>query len=254
MPKVSFDEAVPETAQPQPEAALATREAALAKPLIANPEKGLVGEWTTDDVRLPRLNLVNKSGDLSNNFTPGLWVINKEHVISEISKENKERGVPITVIGVRAMKQYQENIPYDLRDSVVSRVFNSAAEVRSAGGILSRKKGEGLFSELAHIEFLIQKPEGLSEEASAQFFFTFGDKDYARVIYTASSTAFGAVAVPLASAVASSGHLNETGFTGGYWLLGSELKRDTKNSWWQPTFKSNGLVPAEIREEIAAII
>jgi hypothetical protein len=250
MGKVSFDEIVPTSTEDK---AIAIKpETTLTAPIIADPEKGLVGEWTSEDIRLPRLNLVNKSGDLSNNFTPGCWVIQKEHQISNVAKDNKEKGEPILVIGARMMKQYQENIPYDERESTPTRVFNTAAEVRAENGFISRKRGLGNFSEIAHIEFFVQESDALSEDAKALFFYTFGDKKYARVIYTASSTSFSAVAVTMASALR--GHLANTGLIGGFWQLGSVLTKDTKNSWWSPTLRTAGLVEDSVREEIAALI
>lgn len=250
MGKVSFEEAV-KTETPTQEIVVQA-ETSLAVPSIADPDKGLVGEWTSQDLRLPRLSLVNKSGDLSNSFVPGCWVIQKEHQVSDLSKDNKEKGNPITVIGARMAKQYQENIPYDLRDSLPTRVFNTAAEVRANGGIVNRRKGENNFSEIAHIEFFIQENDTLSEDAKALFYYTFGDKKYARVIYTASSTSFSAVAVTMASALR--GHLAVPGLIGGFWHLGSVLVKDTKNSWWQPSLRSAGLVDADAQEEIKAIL
>ena len=249
MGKVSFDEI---EVTPVETAIVAQPESSLAVPLITDPSKGLVGEWTAADIRLPRLNLVNKSGDLSNNFTPGCWVIQKEHQISNVTKDNKEKGEPITVIGARMAKQYQENIPYDERETTPTRVLDTAAEVRAEKGFISRKRGVGNFSEIAHIEFFVQAPEGLSEDAAALFFYTFGDHKYARVIYTASSSSFSAVAVTMASAL--KGHLAKTGLIGGFWHLGSVLTKDTKNSWWSPTLRSAGLVEDSVREEIAALI
>lgn len=250
MGRVSFEEAVKEETPTQE--IVVKAETTLAVPSIADPEKGLVGEWTSEDLRLPRLSLVNKSGDLSNSFTPGCWVLQKEHQISDLAKDNKERGNTITVIGARMAKQYQENIPYDLRDSVPTRVFNTAAEVRAVNGVVSRRKGESNFSEIAHIEFFVQENDTVSEDAKALFYYTFGDKKYARVIYTASSTAFSAVAVTMASAL--KGHLAIPGLVGGFWHLGSALEKNPKNSWWIPTLRSAGLVAADVQEEIKAIL
>ena len=117
---------------------------------------------------------------------------------------------------------------------------------------MSRKKGAGNFSEIANCEFFIQENDGLSEDAQALFFYTFGGKKYARVMYTASSTSFSAVAVPMASALR--GHLAETGLIGGFWDLGSVLTKDAKNSWWSPTLQTAGLVEPEVQKEIQALL
>jgi len=252
MAKVSFNDIETTAVTISETAIVAPTQNSMGIPILTDPSKGLIGEWTTADFRLPRLNLVNKSGDLSNNFLPGSYVISKEHQISTVTKDNKEKGEALTVIGARMSKQYSENIPYDDRESVPTRVFDRADQVREASGYVSRKKGAGNFSEIAHIEFFIQENDDLSEDAQALFFYTFGGKKYARVMYTASSTSFSAVAVPMASALR--GHLTEPGLIGGFWDLGSILTKDAKNSWWSPTLRTAGLVDAATQEEIKALL
>lgn len=250
MSKISFEDLDKAPAESNPETAVVAKpDMAVAVPL-AEPAKGLVGEWTAQDTRLPRLNLVNKSGDLANTFVPGTFVINKEHQLNQLSADSRERSNPINVIVATMAKQYQENIPYDERESTPARLFNRAADVLAGGGQISRMSGAGKFSEIAHLELFIEQPEGLSEDAQALFYYTFGGKKYTRVIWTVSGTAFGAVAVTVASALR--GHLSATGLTGGQWLLGSNLIKGQKNSWWQPSIRTNGLVAPEVAKEIEA--
>jgi hypothetical protein len=254
MPKTSFDDLDTVEAAPTKEIAVRENHApAHIAPSISDPDKGLVGEWTYDDIKLPRLNLVNKSGELADSFTPGTFTINSEHALTELAAGAKDKGSPLTVIGVRMKKQYQENIRFDDRDVFPTRVFDSAAEVADNGGRISwRDKGQNFYSEIAHIEFLIQKPEGLPEEVDPLFFYPIGDHSYARVIYTVGSTAFTAVAVTMASALR--GHLSETGLIGGFWTLGSKLRKNEKNSWWAPTLRSAGKLDAASIEQIKAIL
>jgi hypothetical protein len=250
MAKVSFDQVEAEAVE-TPSTAVVVKEAAhLAVKSTLNDSNGsLIGEWGVQDTRLPRINLVNKSGELADNFTPGTYTINREHQLNSLS-DTKDKSNPVKAIAVRMVKQYRENTPYE--SETPGRIFNTAAEVRSAGGVVSRAKGANNFSEMAHIEFLVEAPEGLNEDASGSFCHTIGGKQYARVVYTATGTAFGAVAVTLASSLL--GHLSSTGLIGGMWDLGSTLVRDTKNSWWQPTLRSAGLVTPEAREEIANLV
>jgi hypothetical protein len=247
MAKVSFESVEAEAVETT--TAVIVKESALVAPAALNDANGsLIGEWGVQDTRLPRINLVNKSGELADKFTPGTFAINREHQLNSLA-DTKDKCNPIRVIAVRMVKQYRENTPYE--SDTPARIFNTASEVRSAGGVISRAKGGNNFSEMAHIEFLVEAPEGLDEEASSSFCHTIGGKQYARVVYTATGTAFGAVAVTLASSLR--GHLSATGLTGGQWELGSVLVRDTKNSWWQPTLRSAGLVSAEAKEDIQAL-
>lgn len=254
MPKTSFDDL--DTAEAAPAKEIAVREnhaLAHAAPSIADPGKGLIGEWTYDDIKLPRLNLVNKSGELADSFTPGTFTINSEHALTELAAGAKDKGATLTVIAVHMKKQYQENIRYEDRDSIQGRTFDSAAEVADSGGRVSwRDKGQNFYSEIAHIELLVQKPEGLAEEVEPLFFYAIGNHSYARVIYTVGSTAFTAVAVTMASALR--GHLSETGLIGGFWTLGSQLRKNEKNSWWAPTLRSAGKLDAASIEQIKAIL
>lgn len=250
MSKISFEDLDKAPAESNTETAVVVKpDLAVAVPL-ADPAKGLVGEWTAQDTRLPRLNLVNKSGELANSFVPGTFVINKEHQLNQLLTDDRARSAPVNVIVATMAKQYQENIPYDERETTPARIFNRASDVMAAGGQISRLSGAGKFSEIAHLELFIEQPEELSEDAQALFYYTLGGKKYTRVIWTVSGTAFGAVAVTVASALR--GHLSATGLTGGQWLLGSSLIKGQKNSWWQPSIRTNGLVAPEVAKEIEA--
>ncbi len=248
MAKVSFEEI--ETKQPEKQLAIREVSMVLAAPVIADPEKGLIGEWTTEDLRLPRLNLVNKSGELADSFTPGTWVVNREHAITTINAENKNIGEPLTVIAATLSKQYQENTEFD--PSTPRKMASTAEEVRALGGRISREKGEGNFSELAHIELFVEAPEGLNEEAAALFFYTFGKKKYGRFVYTASGGAFSAVAVTMASA--SRTYLKDSGLIGGSWSLSSALIKDSKNSWWKPVLRSAARVEPDAIQQIKEVL
>lgn len=248
MSKISFEDLDKAPAESNETAIVVKPELAVAVPSIAEPAKGLLGEWTAQDTRLPRLNLVNKSGELANTFVPGTYVVNKEFQINQLSADSRERSNPINVIVATMAKQYQENIPYDERESTPARLFNKASEVMAEGGQVSRLSGAGKFSEIAHIELFLEEPEGMSEDAQALFYYTFGPKKYTRVMWTVSGTAFGAVAVTIASALR--GHLSSTGLTGGQWLLGANLIKGQKNSWWQPSIRTNGLVAPEVAKQV----
>lgn len=248
MAKVSFEEI--ETKQPETQIAVRQTSIVVAPPIISDPDKGLIGEWTSEDLRLPRLNLVNKSGELADTFTPGTWVVNREHSITSINSENKNVGNSLTIIAATLSKQYQENTEFD--PSTPRKMANTAQEVRELGGRVSREKGEGNFSELAHIEIFVECPENISEEASGLFFYDFGGKKYGRFIYTASGGAFSAVAVTMASALKT--YLMESGLIGGSWALSSALVKDTKNSWWKPVLRSASRIEPGVIQQIKAVL
>lgn len=253
MATISFDEATTTTeskqlASTQPQAnALAniTTTTALA-------EKGLVGDWSASDTKLPRINLVNKTGVLGNDFTPGCWVINKEHQISQLDPKDKKKGEPMRVIALQMMKQYQENIPYDERESTPARLLNSAAEVREAGGQVHWTRGAGFFSEIATVEFLIQAPDWLKEDAEVHFYNIAEDGTrYTRAVATFASTSYSGVAVPLATSLRT--HLAATGLKGGQWELGSVIMTKADKTWWTPTIRTAGLVTEAQKNLISSL-
>lgn len=249
MGKVSFEEAVEATViEESNDKAVAVRPETQVAIVGEAPEKGIYGEFGTEDIKLPRLNLVNKVGDLSNLFTPGAWVLKKEHQLTDVVKG--EAGT-LKVIAVRLKVEYQESLPYD--PNVRPRVFATAEQVRINGGRVAYGRGEGIFAKVGHIEFLIEKPEKLNEEASSEFFYLLGDKEYARVIYTASSTAYAETAQILYSDYRV-GHLNKTGLLGGFYTLGAKTKTGDKGSWWVPSLKTAGEVPEAIQAEIKSLI
>ena len=249
MAKVSFEEAVEATViEESNDKAVAVRPETQVAIQGEAPEKGIFGEFGSDDIKLPRLNLVNKVGDLSNLFTPGSWVLKKEHQLTDVVKG--EAGT-LKVIAVSLAVEFQESLPYD--PNVRPRVLKTAEQVRLAGGRVDYGRGEGIFAKVGHIEFLIEKPEALSEEASSEFFYLLGDKEYARVIYTAASTAYAETAQTIYSDF-KIGHLRKTGPIGGFYLLGAKTKVGDKGSWWVPSLKTAGMVPEDIQAEIKSLL
>ena len=216
-----------------------------------DPSKGIYGEWGREDVRLPRINLVNKVGDLSNSFTPGTWVINKEHQINKIDPKDKKVSIPMRVIPVRLLAEYKESLEYN--PDVRPRVFKTAEEVRAHGGVIAFGRGEGKFAKVGHIEFFVEAPDDLEDDASADFFYAFGEKKYARVIYTASGSAYAETASILYNDVRS-GFLSKTGLGGGFYLLGSKTKTNDYGTFWIPSLKTAGAITGDLFEEVKATI
>ena len=212
-------------------------------------DKGLIGDWSASDTKLPRINLVNKTGVLADQFSPGTWVLDKQHQISQIDPKDKKKGVALRVITLQMMKQYQENIPYDDRENTPVRMFSSAAQVRDAGGQVHWTRGANFFSEIATVEFLIQAIEGLSEESESLFYNIASDGTrYTRAVATFASTSFSGVAVPIATSLRT--HLAACGLKGGQWDLGSLITTKADKSWWSPTIRSAGLVTEAQKELI----
>lgn len=214
--------------------------------VVAGPATGpsdMDGEFTSSDFRLPRLNLVQKVGQLSDSFDSGSIILNKEIVVSD-------GKTPVTVIALRMKKQYQEALPYGSDD--MPRVFDTAQEVRENGGTVAYGKGAGVFGEVAHIEMLVAAPAGLDEDGMIHFAEEVEGKPFARVIYTAASTAYSGAAKPLITARGT--HLKDLGLSAGKWELTTKLNVGAKNSWYTPVLKAAGVLTPEGQQETASLI
>ena len=77
--KTSFSKKDKEAVEANEDKALAVSEN--KSPTITNRNAGVDGEFKASDFLIPRINLVGKTGNLSNNFQPGSFVFNKELVV-----------------------------------------------------------------------------------------------------------------------------------------------------------------------------
>jgi hypothetical protein len=185
------------------------------------------GEITRADIRLPRLNIVQKVGDLSNIFTPGDILFNKELVLADGKKP-----IPVTVL--RLKKMYQEKIPYGESEEMPV-AYETAQEVIDAGGSL-RYGDTNYYAEIAHCMVAIRKPaEECPEDLAALFPYEFEDQAYGLAMWTLTGSAFTAAGKTLITA--SQTVLKNGGLCSGRWDLTTELKKNAKNSWFAPKLK-----------------
>lgn len=213
----------------------------------ASVEDDFIGEATREDIRLPRLYLVGKTGDLSNSFSPGSFVVAKEAAISD-------GKTPLIITAVRGRKQYQNNVPWDDPErQEKTRVVDTPQEVKEAGGVITYEKGEDNYSAIAHFELLIEKPDDIGPEGESHFFTEICGKQFAHVVWTLSGSAYSGAAVPILTARLS-GHLRPTGFRGGSWSLSSKIEVKGKLSWWKPVLRSNGLHSEEFLEALKGVL
>tara|TARA_Y100001963_G_scaffold54728_1_gene76573 strand:- start:7647 stop:8363 length:717 start_codon:yes stop_codon:yes gene_type:complete len=94
--------------------------------LIAPYGAELVGEWATEDISFPRLQIAQGVGPLSDDFAKGDVVLEGEHKILSMD----DGSIEFTVL--RITKTYEENIAFDSGD--LPRVAASREEVISLGG------------------------------------------------------------------------------------------------------------------------
>jgi hypothetical protein len=126
---------------------------AIAVPKGPAVASGIVGEVSMRDIKLPRLNLVQKVGSLADNFQSGSIVFEKTFVLSDGKPNNV---LDITPLQLR--KQYQKKTAWGEGDNTEQpEVYDTAEQVREAGGSL-QYGDENYFQEIAHIAFAVKLP------------------------------------------------------------------------------------------------
>jgi hypothetical protein len=146
--------------------------------LSSLPSRPLEGEFLPQDFVLPRLNLVQSVGPLSETFQPGAYVYNKEVTLSDGTQ-------PVALTVLRIRKQYQEHVPYGGEE--MPRVFDTLEEVRAAGGWIDwRDNQRPPFSPILNALVLVRSPF----PEHPMFPHRFGEADYGLALWTLRSTAF----------------------------------------------------------------
>lgn len=112
------------------------------------------GEFSRRDLTIPRMNLVAKTGELSNTFPAGSFVYNREVVLGDGKKP-----CPITV--TRVVKFYLQDVPYGSGE--MPKNFASLRDVHAAGGALATdqdaEEGVDRYSEAMTCIVLVKSPE-----------------------------------------------------------------------------------------------
>lgn len=232
MPETSFEKQTKPAAEAPSEALVVKPESALAVPSYTD-EAGFDGEFTREDRQTPRLQIVAKTGALSNEFPPGNFVINKQ---ADLGKG------PLSVVALRVKKLYQEVT--DIEEGVMGRTFSTAEEVRAAGlrvGTPTSKVVGEEASPIMQVLFFIELPEGLKPEIADYFSCVLPNgKNGALALYTAARTNYRTVAQPLVTARDMNKQVREHGIWSQRWLLTAKLEKYESFSWWQGHLTPNG--------------
>lgn len=240
VPEVSYPSDNKETSL-----AVAPAKQMVAAPVVAS---GVVGEVSTSDIKLPRLNLVQKVGALADNFTPGSIVFEKTFVLSD---GKPEHALDLTPLQFR--KQYQRKTAWGEGDSNEQpEVYDTAEQVRRAGGSL-QYGDENYFQEIAHIAFAVKLPENIEagDELMDLFPYTFADSLYAVAMWTVASSSYTALGKRI---LTDSAMVLRNGLHTGHYLVGSEIRKNAKNSWYVPRAAFAGKHTQEAAEFFASIV
>lgn len=233
MAKLSFDEATKPQAEAPEKSLVARPSSTLAVPANYTDSGGFDGEFTNEDRQTPRLQIVAKTGALSNEFPPGNFVLNKQ---ADLGKS------PLKLVALRVKKLYQEVT--DIEEGVMGRTFATAEEVRAAGlrvGLPTSKVVGEEAAPIMQILFFLEMPEGLAPETADHFScVTPSGINGALALYTAARTNYRTVAQPLVTAKDLNKQVRENGIWSQRWLLTAKLEKYESFSWWQGHLTPNG--------------
>lgn len=176
-----------------------------------------------DDIILPRVNLVQKSGKLCDDFAPGTFLFEKQVVLAKPGDE-------FTAVVLGTSKYFQEKVEYG--SSEFGRRANSEEEVRSLGGTTTFGIADKpYFQHVADLLLAVKAPEGTDEEALSLFPFPYKDENYAIAVYTVAASAYTSLAKRIFT---DSLYTLKAGLHLGEYSIKSDLKRNAANSWYVP--------------------
>jgi hypothetical protein len=201
----------------------------------------LVGEILQTDIKLPRVNLVQKTSALNGEFKAGDLVFEKQVLLAH-------EGETFNFTPIMVQKQYQEDLEFGTED--MPRVYNSAAEVRENGGSLTYGD-DNYFKEIAHVQLLIEAPaKKLKEHEADMFLIEFKGKHYAMAMMTVAGSAFNSLGKALMTARVNN---LKAGFFTGMFTMRADAKSNKRGSWHVPVPSFQGLHDAETQAFIQGL-
>jgi hypothetical protein len=215
------EEAVEETS----ESTLAVRESSEVAMPIQGMDGQIQGEFSRRDLTIPKLNLVNKTGELSNTFPAGSFLYNREVVIGDGKKP-----CPITI--TRMAKFYLQDLPYGSGE--MPKNFSTLRDVRAAGGALANdpeaEEGVDRYSEAMTCIVLVKSPE----KNHALFPFEYNGEFYALAQWLLTKSAYKQTGRKLFT---DSQLALRAGVDTASYELTSSIRTNSQGSWYVPVVK-----------------
>lgn len=136
------------------------------------------GDIDSDDLIIPRLALTQKSGNLSDEFPLGSWVLNKSSVVAELGQ--KFRITPLI-----ADKFYQENVEYG--GDQMPRRFDNHYQAEAVGLRTKKDPETGEKPEISKCLDLTVLIRGESESLPPEFNLDFEGESFALALWSMTS-------------------------------------------------------------------
>lgn len=143
-----------------------TGSAPLARRLDFAADSGMEGDFSERDLQLPRLNMVQATGPLANDWTPGQLLLARQVVLAACNGKEPSPEVDVSVINIT--KGFEERTEYD--EDVQGRRFATEQEVRDAGFTLESstdkdgKKVKSTAYPTGRLLLLLRRPKDVAED------------------------------------------------------------------------------------------
>lgn len=160
---------------------------------------GMEGDWDQSNLILPRLQVVQGSGQLSQRFPGGSVIIADEIFLQPSNAQSP--AIPINFVPIQNRKQFRERV--DQNSGLKARIAFGKDEVRALGGTTEwgAKKERPTWEETARLVMLVQQPEGIDHPAFSEIEGLPGK--FAVLVYYASGVSFKHTGEVIATAAAS---------------------------------------------------
>lgn len=196
------------------------------------------GQVSQNDIVHPSLNIVHPVGPLSEEFTPGQVVIDRQFVVAE-----PEKPVNLTFLAFR--KFFLENVPYG--GDAQAREFNSEEDLKAAGlhtnWVDNTKPPAGPAGDaLIAVESTSENP---------LFPFTFGGKHYAIVKWRMTGGSYNRAGKLVLTA--SQWNLKD-GLHNGSWALSTRRDKVGANFVWLPVLKAGPRNSKELADFFVSLV
>jgi hypothetical protein len=196
---------------------------------------GIEGDIDAEDIKLPRINLVQSTSAIADDFTPGALVLDKE---VELGDETH----PIQLVTLWGKKLYQQKLPFGESDES-PLVFQTRKEVKEWGGTTEWSKeaieDHRYFENLAHFVVAVRCPDEASEDLAAHFDLEIGDELWTRVAFTVNGSSYNAFGKQMITAAQTAG---ADGIWSRSWEVKPEKRSNARGRWFVPVPRFKGKI------------
>lgn len=205
-----------------------------------------------EDIVFPRINIVQKVGELSNTFNPGEIVYNQQLVLRTAKKGEAPEPAPLraVVIGFKPDQFVQKTTDGS------GEIVGSEKEVHDLGGTLDYNEHNGpakkpLFQRMSTALLVVEQPDGVD---ALSFPHSHAGKNYSIVLWSMKGAAHTAGAKILKTEK-KMGALREGGYRSGVIAVSTKLKDfRTGNSAWVPVIKVVERTTPEFRDWVTSLL